>query len=140
MDAVTVRYGCYGDNTVPTPHLDALAKRGTRFDRAYMPAGVCSATRSAIALGAMQTSLGVHNHRSSRRRVPGEVNILPEGVKTVYQLMREAGYYVYSSKGKNDFNFIFDYKDMYDALGGNMGYSGPEWRKRPDGKPFFAQI
>ncbi|MDP6717824.1 MAG: sulfatase-like hydrolase/transferase, partial [Pirellulaceae bacterium] len=35
-------YGCYGDGTVPTPHLDRLASRGVRFDRAYMPAGVCS--------------------------------------------------------------------------------------------------
>lgn len=133
-------YGCYGDDTVPTPHIDALAKRGVRFDRAYMPAGVCSATRSAIATGAMQTSLGIHNHRSSRRRVPGEVIYLPEGVKTVYGLMREAGYYVYSSKGKNDFNFIFDLDDLYDEIAGNMGFSGPQWRQRPEGKPFFAQI
>ena len=44
--------GCYGDHTVPTPNIDRLAENGTRFDRAYMPAGVCSATRSAIALGA----------------------------------------------------------------------------------------
>jgi len=59
--------GCYGDKTVPTPNIDSIADRGVRFDRAYMPAAVCSATRSAIALGAMQTSLGVHSHRSSRR-------------------------------------------------------------------------
>ena len=85
--------GCYGDNTVPTPHIDRLAKEGVRFSRAYMPAGVCSATRSAIATGAMQTTLGIHNHRSSRRRVPGEEIHLPPEVKTVYQLMREAGYY-----------------------------------------------
>ncbi len=133
-------YGCYGDDTVPTPNIDALAKRGVRFDRAYMPAGVCSATRSAIATGAMQTSLGIHNHRSSRGRVPGEVIHLPGGVKTVYQLMREAGYYVYSSKGKNDFNFEFDLADLYDDIAGNIGYSGPQWRERPIGKPFFAQI
>lgn len=133
-------YGCYGDDTVPTPHIDALARRGVRFDRAYMPAGVCSATRSAIAVGAMQTSLGIHNHRSSRQRVLGEVIHLPDGVKTVYQMMREAGYYVYSSRGKNDFNFIFDLDDLYDDIAGGMGFSGPQWRKRPDGKPFFAQI
>ena len=66
-------YGCYGDDTVPTPNIDALAKRGVRFDRCYMPAGVCSATRSAMATGAMQTSLGIHNHRSSRKRVHEEV-------------------------------------------------------------------
>lgn len=132
-------YGCYGDDTVPTPNLDRLAERGIRFDRTYMPAGVCSATRSAIALGAMQTSLGVHNHRSSRQRVPEEVIHLPEGVKTVYEVMREAGYYVCSSKGKNDFNFLFDLGDLYDDLPGNMGpHTG--WRNAPEGKPFFAQI
>ncbi len=132
-------YGCYGDDTVPTPNLDMLAERGIRFNRAYMPAGVCSATRSAIALGAMQTSLGVHNHRSSRARVPGEVIHLPEKVKTVYEVMRDAGYYVCSSKGKNDFNFIFDMADLYDDVPSSMGpHSG--WRNCPKGKPFFAQI
>ena len=132
-------YGCYGDETVPTPHLDRLAERGLRFDRAYMPAGVCSATRSAIALGAMQTSLGVHHHRSSRKRVPEEVIHLPDGVKTVYEVMRDAGYYVCSSKGKNDFNFVFDLGSLYNALSGNMGpHTG--WREAPEGKPFFAQV
>ena len=133
-------YGCYGDDTVPTPNLDALARRGLRFDRCYMPAGVCSATRSAIALGAMQTSLGVHHHRSSRARVPEEVIHLSDGVKTGYELLRDAGYFVCSSKGKNDFNFVFDLEDLYDhipkaAMGPHAG-----WRERPEGKPFFAQI
>lgn len=133
-------YGCYGDNTVPTPNIDALANRGVRFDRTYMPAGVCSATRSAIATGAMQTSLGIHNHRSSRKRVPEEVIYLPDGVKTIYQLMREAGYHVTSNTGKNDFNFIFSNSDLYDQLGKGMNLSDNHWRKRPQGKPFFAQI
>ena len=133
-------YGCYGDNTVATPHIDSIANRGVRFDRVYMPAGVCSATRSAISLGAMQTSLGVHNHRSSRRRAPGEEIHLPKGVKTVYQLMREAGYHVTSSKGKSDFNYIFDSKDLYDQLAGNMGLDKNHWGNRPKDKPFFAQI
>ena len=134
-------YGCYGDDTVPTPHLDALAERGVRFTRAYMPAGVCSATRSAIATGAMQTTLGVHNHRSSRQRVPEEVIHLPDGVKTVYQLMREAGYYVTSNAGKNDFNFMWDKGDLYDRVVPGMNLRGRQhWEDRPEDKPFFAQI
>ncbi len=133
--------GCYGDKTVPTPNIDSIAARGVRFDRAYMPAGVCSPTRSAIALGAMQTSLGVHNHRSSRRRVPEEVINLPEGVKTVYELMREAGYYVTSVQGKNDFNFVWRRDDLYDyVVPTNWGFSRDQWARRPEGKPFFAQI
>ena len=131
--------GCYGDDTVSTPHIDALAQRGVRFDRAYMPAGVCSATRSAIALGAMQTSLGVHNHRSSRQRVPGEEIVLPDGVKSVYQIMREQGYFVTTQgANKNDFNFIFDADSFYDVNGGRM--LPPHWRQRAPSQPFFAQI
>lgn len=131
--------GCYGDKTVRTPHIDRLAERGVRFERAYMTAGVCSASRSAIALGAMQTSLGVHNHRSSRRRVPEEVIHLPRGVKTVYQLLREGGYYVVSQGiDKNDFNFIWKPEKLYDKVG--KKYDEPLWRKRAKNQPFFAQI
>lgn len=135
-------YGCYGDDTVPTPNIDALATRGVRFDRTYMPAGVCSATRSAVATGAIQTSLGIHNHRSSRKRVPEEVIYLPDGVKTIYQLMREAGYFVTTQgMNKNDFNFIWKQEDLYDKVKHGKGLAFPPlWRERNDGQPFFAQI
>jgi hypothetical protein len=88
----------------------------------------------------MQTSLGVHNHRSSRKRVPEEVINLPEEVKTVYELMRGAGYHVTSSRGKNDFNVVFQINDLYDKLAGNMNLSKDHRAGRPEGKPFFAQI
>jgi len=138
-------FGCYGDSTVPTPAIDQLATQGLRFDRAYMTAGVCSACRSALATGAMQTSLGIHHHRSSRQLVPGDAITLPPGVKTIYQLMREAGYFV-STEGmnKNDFNFLWKSTDLYD-IDASAGPKNPKparhlWRQRPDGKPFFAQI
>ncbi|MFC1597112.1 sulfatase-like hydrolase/transferase [Planctomycetota bacterium] len=131
---------CYGDDTVPTPNLDKLAARGVRFDRAYMPAGVCSATRSAVALGTIQTTYGVHNHRSSRQRVPEEVIHLPGGVKTVYEVFREQGYFVYNGGGKNDFNFIWEVSQLYDFDGKRTGFHGSYWQKRKEGQPFFAQI
>ncbi len=132
--------GCYGDTTVPTPNIDRLAARGTRFTRAYMPAGVCSATRSALALGAMQTSMGVHHHRSSRERVPEEVIHLPEKVETVYETLRQHGYFVCNGGGKNDFNFKFDINTLYDFDGRRIGFRDPHWRRREAGQPFFAQI
>jgi len=57
---------------------------------------------------ASATTLGLHNHRSSRRpyaRIP-----LPDGVRTLPELMREAGYYT--------FNFAHDRKQMFDNGGG----------------------
>ena len=56
---------CYGSEVIQTPNIDALAGRGTRFTRAYMPSGVCSPTRSAIITGMHQTSIGAHQHYSS---------------------------------------------------------------------------
>lgn len=40
-----------------TPHLDALAARGIRFDRAYTPNAVCSPARASLMTGLLP-----HNH------------------------------------------------------------------------------
>lgn len=156
--------GCYGDNTVPTPNIDRLAKNGIRFNRTYMTAGVCSASRSAIALGTMQTTLGVHNHRSSRQRTPEEIFQLPEHTKTVYQLLRNNGYYVINAGPKNDFNFLWPTQSqmeldkikgaygtgayftenknelLYDVNSKAWGFVPEIWKNRPADKPVFIQF
>ena len=43
--------GAYGDDTVPTPHLDALAERGVRYARAYTTSPTCSPARAGILTG-----------------------------------------------------------------------------------------
>lgn len=50
--------GCYGNETVKTPNLDRLARRGIRFTNAYTPAPVCTPARTSF-----QTGLWPHNHR-----------------------------------------------------------------------------
>ena len=43
--------GCAGHPVVSTPHLDELARRGTRFSSAYTTSPVCVPARAAFALG-----------------------------------------------------------------------------------------
>lgn len=43
--------GCVGHPLVRTPHLDALAARGTVFANAYTPSPMCVPTRASIACG-----------------------------------------------------------------------------------------
>jgi len=81
-----------------------------------------------------QTSIGAHHHRSSRGK---EKIHLPEKLKTIPELFKEAGYYTcnsqeqYDKKGKEDYNFYYEASQLYD---------GTDWSKRAAGQPFFAQI
>ena len=127
----------------PTPHLDRLAAGGVRFDRAFMPVPVCSPCRSALITGMMPTTLGTHNHHSSRS--PETAIHLPPAVRTLPELFREAGYFTFN-QGKDDYNFDYDREDLYTGeytthpLYGKSGRRETGWKDREPGQPFFGQI
>ncbi len=151
LEDVSGWFSCYGDKVIKTPHIDSLAESGIRFNRFYTSAGVCSAMRSGTILGMMQTSVGAHQHRSCRSTFRGQdmgeydKNVLPEGVQLVPKIFRDAGYYSFNEgTGKDDFNFEFDPKELYDHSSGGWNFKGAkdgsEWTGCPKGKPFFGQI
>lgn len=51
--------GCYGIDTVRTPHLDRLAEQGVRFASSYCSAPSCSPSRASIFTGRWPHSNGV---------------------------------------------------------------------------------
>ncbi|MFC5050425.1 sulfatase [Rubritalea spongiae] len=133
---------CYGVEQNPTPHIDKLAKDGVLFTRAFMPAPVCSATRSALITGCMQTSLGIHNHRSSR--TPDSQIQLPAGVRTLPELFKAAGYFTFN-QGKDDYNFSYDRQKLYNGeykKNFAQGHSGLSisFDTLQSNQPFFGQI
>lgn len=52
--------GCYGNRDIQTPHIDRLAKEGTRFTGAYSSNAVCSPTRATFLTGLIPSQHGVH--------------------------------------------------------------------------------
>ena len=50
--------GCYGNEVARTPHLDALASRGTRFASAYCQTPICVPSRASIATGRYAHQVG----------------------------------------------------------------------------------
>ena len=152
LEDVSGWFSCYGDEVIQTPHIDALAERGTRFDRFYTCAGVCSAMRSGTITGVMQTSIGAHQHRSSRPTFRGldlgpdyDANHLPDHIKTIPEYFRAAGYYTFNEGGgKDDFNFVWSPEKLYDHRNKKWDFKGAadgsEWTGCPEGKPFFGQI
>ncbi|MDP3520098.1 MAG: sulfatase-like hydrolase/transferase [Hydrogenophaga sp.] len=75
--------GCYGNTQVKTPHIDALAHSGARFDRAYVANPVCMPNRGSIMTSRMPS---VHGARSNG--VP-----LPLESVTFADLLAEFGYH-----------------------------------------------
>jgi arylsulfatase A-like enzyme len=134
VDDMSANFGCYGETAIETPHVDRMAREGTRFARAFVTAPVCSPCRSALITGMYQTSIGAHHHRSGR----GVEKIrLPAGVEPVPAIFRRAGYHTSIASapagkaiGKTDYNFEWD-KAIYD---------GADWTGRKPGQPFFAQV
>ena len=127
--------GCYGNKLVRTPNLDRLAAEGVRFTNAFTTAPVCSPSRSAIATGMYQTTIDAHHHRSHR----GDEMTLPEQIKLITELFREAGYFTANVKniapgvrgtGKTDFNFKLTTKP----------FDGADWAELKDNQPFYAQV
>ena len=135
VDDMSANFSCYGEKTISTPHVDRLAREGTRFSQAFVTAPVCSPCRSALITGCYQTTIGAHHHRSGR----GKLKIqLPGEVVPVPVLFRNAGYYTCiggfgatgDNLGKTDYNFEWD-RAMYD---------GNDWAGRKPGQPFFMQV
>lgn len=50
--------GCYGNRQMYTPHLDAMANNGIRFDRTYTTQPVCGPARSTLFTGLFPHSNG----------------------------------------------------------------------------------
>ena len=43
--------GCFGNTSLPTPNVDALAASGVLFEQMYVPSPVCTPSRAALLTG-----------------------------------------------------------------------------------------
>ena len=82
----------YGHGVAKTPHLDALARRGTVFENAYCASPLCSPARFAMLTGRLPSRIGAYDNAAE----------LPSSVPTLLHHLRRAGWRTCLS-GKMDF-------------------------------------
>ncbi len=92
---------CYGNPHVRTPHIDRLAREGTRFTDAYAAAPVCSPARAGLFTGRWPARVGVTDAigeagikwNGGRKTIPpGNASQLALGETTLAEALRAGGY------------------------------------------------
>ncbi len=145
---LSARLGCYGDDTVPTPEIDRLAREGVLYTNAFATTGVCAPSRHALITGMYPTSTyALHMRNHSRTAALDEIKdpatrtfaaarplyeaVPPAEVRCLTEYLRLAGYYC-SNNVKEDYQF------RTPVTAWDESSSQAHWRKRAPGQPFFS--
>jgi iduronate 2-sulfatase len=91
-DDLNTDLGAYGA-PVRSPHIDRLASRGVRFDRAYCQYPLCSPSRSSFLTGRRPDATGILTNPGKNPMSPHFRERLPDAV-TLPQLFRTNGWFV----------------------------------------------
>ncbi len=78
VDDLRCGLGCYGAEHIHSPHIDALAERGVRFERAYVQQAVCAASRASFLTGCRPDTTTVsypYNRHFTREFLPAHPTI-----------------------------------------------------------------
>ena len=131
--------GCYGDQQAKTPHMDRLAARGVRFDRAYCGAPLCNPTRTSLITGIRPAVTGVYQNNVKWS------DAVPDAM-TIPLLFKQNGYYV-SGAGKithansvrpSDWHDFGPVQDQYE--GGEDVGNDPVGRKAQKGDTVLGKF
>ncbi len=81
VDDLKPMLGCYGDTSVKSPNIDALAAKGVVFKRAYCNQAVCAPSRNALLTGLRSTTLGIYDLGTNFRKSRPNAVTLPQYFK-----------------------------------------------------------
>ena len=81
--------GSYGQEKIRTPHLDRMAREGTRFTQFYAGSTVCAPSRSVLMTGQHtgRTPIGGNREVKPIGQAP-----LPDSAVTLAEVLKDAGY------------------------------------------------
>lgn len=83
--------GCQGNEQIPTPHIDSIAKSGIRFTSGYVTASYCSPSRAGLMTGRYQTRFGHEMNPTGKHNLDPKAG-LPLSEATIADALQEVGY------------------------------------------------
>lgn len=128
-DTSAYELSAYGNQSINTPNLEALANKGLVFQNASSNAPYCSPARASLISGSYATTFGADHHRAAVD-APDSRLYFPE-------LLKNAGYFT-TNNHKRDYNVKLDKKALnavWNEHNKTASYNSPA---RKDGQPFFS--
>ena len=120
VDDLRPELGCYGNPLIKSPNIDALAKQGMQFSRAYCQYPLCNPSRASLLTSRRPESIRIYD-------LPTFVRTHVPDVVTLPQLFKQNGYEC-RSFGK-----------VFHVTNGNhedaISWSVPAWHSPADDEP-----
>lgn len=85
VDDLRTDLGCYGNEVVKSPNIDALASDGVLFNNAYCQQAICAPSRMSLLTGMRPESIGIYSIFTPFRKVHKDMVSMP-------QFFKEKGY------------------------------------------------
>lgn len=78
VDDLRPELGCYGSDIAKSPNIDALARQGVLFDRAYCQEAICSPSRASLMTGARPDTIRVVENSAKFRELNPDIVTLSQ--------------------------------------------------------------
>ncbi len=115
----------YGGKVCQTPHIDALASRGTVFENAYCPYPLCAPSRFGMMSGRLPSRIGAYDNGAE----------FPAATPTFAHYLRLQGYYTCIS-GKMHFVGPDQFHGFEERLTTEIYPADMSWTPTPDFRDF----
>ena len=81
VDDLRPELRCYGNKEIHSPNIDALAERGTLFERTYCQVAVCGASRASLMTGLRPQTTRCWDFKTPMREMNPDALSLPQHFK-----------------------------------------------------------
>ena len=81
VDDLRPELNCYGNKDIHSPNIDALAARGTLFERSYCQVAVCGASRASLMTGLRPQTTQCWNYKTPMREKNPDALSMPQHFK-----------------------------------------------------------
>lgn len=139
-DLTATALSCYGNTVCQTPHIDAIAAKGTRFTRAYCQGTYCGPSRASFMSGYYPHATGSLGYSSPRPKIGDRATWSQHFKNNGYYAARVSKIYHMGVPGGVEVGMntkkYKDYNGADDELSWTERFNspGPEWKAAGDGE------